>query len=81
MKKLLLMGLIGASLFAETKGNLTPAQVESAQMLIILSGYKCDKVDFALRSGWSGIIDVTCNNYKYSYDLEDVGGRWTVTVD
>lgn len=80
MKKVILIVAIYVSLFAETKGNLTASQVSTAQKLIKAYGYKCDSVDFALHSSWSGVISVTCNG-KYRYAIEDKGGRWVVTLE
>lgn len=80
MKNIILSLLVVGSLFAETKGNLNPSQISTAQKLIKIYGYKCDDVNFALHSSWSGIISVTCNG-KYCYELEDKGGRWVVTLE
>ncbi len=82
LSKILLILILVSGLFGgSVKGNLTDSQVEAVQKMIQLYGYKCDSVDFAQRSSWSGMIDVTCNNYRYSYDLEDKGGTWVVTLD
>ena len=66
---------------AQTKGNLTDDQVAAVQRLIQLYGYRCDTVNFAMRSNWDGNIEVSCNDNTYSYDVEDKGGRWVVTLD
>lgn len=63
-----------------TDGNLTPSQVDAVQKLIQLYGYKCDDVNFAMRSSWDGSIRVTCNENRYVYEVKDVGGNWTVKV-
>lgn len=83
MKKIILglCTLISLSFAGNVKGNLTNEQVVAVQALIQLYGYRCDRVNFAMRSNWSGVIDVSCNDSRYSYDIEDVGGRWTVKVD
>lgn len=82
MKKVILIVMLVSGLFGgSVKGNLADSQVVAVQKMIKLYGYKCDVVNFAMRSSWSGMIDVSCNNYRYSYDLEDKGGRWVVTID
>lgn len=84
MKKIILGLILSLSVsLADDKvqGNLTAKEIQAVQTLIIFNGYRCDFVNFALRSSWSGMIDVSCNNNRYSYDIKDVGGRWTVTVD
>lgn len=49
-------------------------------VLININGYKCDTVTFAMpfirKHGYS----LTCNNYRYSYEIEDKGGNFIVTV-
>lgn len=81
MKKIVLLILVSSLVFGATRGNLTAKQVNAVKKMIQLYGYRCDSVNFAMRSNWSGVIDVTCNNGRYSYDLEDKGGRWVVTLD
>ena len=80
MRKIILTAALCISLFAETKGNLNPSQISTAQKIIKVYGYKCDNVNFALYSSWSGIISVTCNS-KYRYKIEDKGGKWVVTLE
>lgn len=81
MKKMIL-GLCTASLLfaGNVKGDLTDSQVSAVQNLIIAYGYKCDDVNFAMRSSWDGSIRVTCNENRYVYEVKDVGGNWTVKV-
>jgi len=64
-----------------TQGNLQDNEIKAVQALINLHGYKCDSVNFAMRSPWDGDIEVTCNDYAYSYEVEDKGGNWVVTLD
>ncbi|MFA6741014.1 MAG: hypothetical protein WCR78_05925 [Arcobacteraceae bacterium] len=61
-------------------GNLTENQINSLQKLIVLSGYTCDDVKSAIHSSWDGSIRVSCNNNRYVYEIEDIGGQWTVKV-
>jgi hypothetical protein len=84
VKKLIAMisivfGLVGG-LQAKVDGGLSDSQVEAVQKLIQLYGHKCDYVNFAIRSNWSGNISVSCNENRYSYTLKDKGGHWIVEV-
>lgn len=81
MSKLILVLIMVSGLFGgSVQGNLTNGQVAAVQKVITLYGYSCNSVNFALRSSWSGDIDVTCNNNRYSYLLQDKGGIWVVKV-
>ena len=53
--------------------------IEAAVEVVRSQGYRCDRVSYiGLRSIlWSGIA-LSCNRLRYSYRLEDVGGRWVV---
>lgn len=44
-------------------------------------GYRCDSVTAMSVSSWSGVVSVFCNDFRYSYELEDVGGNWVVRVN
>ena len=83
MKKMMpilgLMICISTTLNA-VDGNLTENQVDAVQKLIKVYGYKCDIVNFAMRSNWDGSIRTTCNDNRYVYEVKDVGGTWTVKV-
>ncbi len=63
-----------------TDGNLTNSQVDAVKKLVKLYGYRCDSVNFAMRSSWDGSIRFVCNNNRYVYEVKDVGGNWTVKV-
>ncbi len=56
------------------------AIADDASMLIRRSRYRCDSVS-SIRS-WltGGGFTVFCNGFRYEYEIEDRGGRWTVTV-
>lgn len=77
MKKLMVMTSLTALLFGS---ELTIDQKEAAQAFIKLYGYRCDSVNYAMRSSWDGSIRVTCNQSQYVYELKDVGGNWRVKV-
>lgn len=65
---------------AGVEGNCGDDQLEAAQGMISLYGYKCDPVTSCNQSSWDGNYDVTCNAYKYKYRIEDRGGNWTVVL-
>ena len=82
MKKIILIAVLVSGLFGgSVQGGLTDGQVVAVQKLVQMYGYKCDSVNYASRSNWSGAIRFVCNNNRYVYEVKDVGGRWTVTVD
>jgi hypothetical protein len=55
--------------------------VQALATLINLNGYKCTSVSSVLPMVFSTGFHVNCNQYRYSYDVEDQGGRWIVTLD
>ena len=59
----------------------SPSNRAIAQDMIQNAGYKCDTIDSMRVSQWDGDITVVCNNYRYSYEIKDVGGNYVVTVD
>ena len=77
MKKVILIVALAASLFA---GELSQAHKDLSGKLVELYGYSCDSVDNAIRSAWDGSITVYCENFRYKYEIKDVGGNWKVTV-
>lgn len=61
--------------------SVTQTQADALIQLIRASGYSCGSLSSALQSSYDGSFSVTCNNWKYRYDVEDIGGNWRVTVD
>ncbi len=55
------------------------SQVSAIVDVIKAYGYKCDKVNGVIGNSYRG-FRVTCNDYRYIYDVKDVGGTWVVTV-
>ena len=51
--------------------------------LVRMNGWRCDSVS-AVRpyifSSKDGYV-LTCNHFKYGYDIEDKGGNWTATLE
>jgi hypothetical protein len=58
----------------------TMEQIKSGLVALIrLNGYKCDTLTKWHPMRFSRGYEVYCDLY-YSYDVEDKGGRWVVTV-
>lgn len=49
--------------------------------LIQLNGYSCESVSGVTPDVMTGSVTVNCNQWNYSYDIEDKGGNWIVTVN
>jgi hypothetical protein len=60
--------------------HVTMKQVEAAQGIIQHFGYACDSVDEMQPFVMGGGFNVYCNGWKYHYELEDKGGKWSITV-
>ncbi len=61
--------------------KVTNKQVQALVLLFRLYGYRCDSVSAASPYLWGYGFNLYCNRFRYSYDIEDVGGRWKVKVD
>ncbi len=59
---------------------VTKTQIEGAQGLIQLLGYACSSVYAMTSFLFGGGYVVVCNGGRYTYELEDKGGNWVVTV-
>lgn len=57
------------------------AALQAAIGMIALKGWCCDSISAATAHLLSTGFTVHCNGYRYSYDFEDRGGTWTVTLD
>lgn len=85
LNRMILLGLatilplslpVNAKSFDGVSGN----QVDAIQKAIKLSGYKCDTVDSIIPFNFSRGFSIWCNNFRYSYELADKGGRMVITV-
>lgn len=81
MRKFLLCAFVLSSVFS---GYVFSSDLElkrDAKTLIQAAGYRCDTVDkvnqFLMGRGFT----VYCNGFKYSYEMEDRGGRWVITPE
>jgi hypothetical protein len=44
------------------------------------NGYRCDSISAARPFFLSAGYTLSCNDYRYEYEIADKGGRWIVTV-
>ena len=61
--------------------NITDKQIDALVGLVRAYGYTCDSVSAAYPFVFGFGYNLTCNHGRYSYELEDKGGNWIVTVD
>jgi hypothetical protein len=84
-KKILLLTIflmltISSMVNAKNFDGVSESQAEAIQKAIQLSGYKCDTVENVIPFNFSSGFTIFCNNFRYSYELADKGGRMVVTV-
>lgn len=87
MKKLL-FAAVAALTFTASATTIEPdAQVGvtrdvaiSLAELIKIYGYRCDSISGARKFLTGRGFVVNCNNYRYTYEIEDKGGRWVISV-
>jgi len=82
MKKTLLsFVLLAASVTATANDDIsvTPEIARLMPALIIASGYTCNSLTAANRK-WDGDFSAWCNNWRYRYSIENVGGNFIVKV-
>ena len=70
----------GAYLTRDWDKDYAQKLANEASALIRRAGYKCDSISSLQRWLLSAGFDVVCNQFRYKYELEDKGGRWTVTL-
>ncbi len=58
----------------------TPKQDAAVQALIKMNGYDCATVDAACRYLLSEGFTVYCNGGRYTFEIENHGGRWSVNA-
>ena len=62
--------------FRDTQGLL-----EELANKIRNQGWRCDSISAASEMFWSTGFVIICNNFRYTYEIRDRGGRWVVTLD
>lgn len=73
-------GGLTETLNPEHNGSVTQQQIRATYDLILAYGYRCDTMDHIVQHAWDGNFSVSCNNYKYTYKIEDKGGNWIVSL-
>ena len=80
MKNLL---IVAALLSASLTHAWTEEQQEGAEVIkgyVRAFGYVCDTVDAVIPFVFSEGYTIRCNGYRYSYEAENKGGTFIVTV-
>ena len=90
MKKLVLATLFASSLVyagtpiendAVISEQMNPELISAVADVVKAFGYRCDSVSSARPLRSEDGFAIVCNNYRYSYELRDIGGNWRVFVD
>ena len=71
---------VAASKESDHFNHVSMVQVRKAQLLIKRAGHKCDTCDEMQPFVFGGGFTVHCNNWKYTYEIRDVGGTWEIKV-
>ena len=66
---------------AEIHKNVPRSAAVALAQLVQLYGYSCNSISAVTPFAFSRGFYVYCNNWRYSYEVEDRGGNWIVTVD
>ncbi|MGF1868121.1 zinc ribbon domain-containing protein [Enterovibrio norvegicus] len=57
-----------------------PEAINQLTNIIGMNGYKCDTVSGIVEMAFTRGFSVYCNKHNYSYEIEDKGGNWVVTL-
>ena len=70
------------AIYSTSKWSRDHAQTlaDEASRLIQRRGYRCDSVSSINHSHRTLIFTLTCNGFRYQYEVEDRGGRWVVRL-
>ena len=55
--------------------------LQYAMAMIAVKGWRCDSISSATPHLFSIGYNIYCNEFRYSYDIKDRGGTWTVTLN
>jgi hypothetical protein len=59
--------------------DIRPQTYRAAAALIRLNGYDCPHADLLIRYAFSEGYSVYCRGGRYIFELQNHGGRWSVT--
>lgn len=61
--------------------GITSDVISGVVLMIVGSGYRCNSVS-SIRHWLTGPgFSVSCNQFRYDYEIEDRGGNWVVQID
>jgi len=72
-----IFGIVTTSCFAT---QASQEQKEAAKQMIKLYGYSCSYVNSMYPFLMSEGYNVYCNGFRYSYEIVNKGGKWSVIV-
>lgn len=61
-------------------GGITQKQADAVAAMVRMNGYSCSSISNIRRFMINDGFTISCNNFKYEYEVENVGGRWKVSV-
>ena len=61
--------------------GVSRASAIAAAQYVQAWGYRCDSISSVIPFAFSPGLYIKCNRYRYSYEIEDKGGNWIVTLD
>ena len=65
---------------AELSKKVNRQQAKALGAMIVANGYRCNSITSVFPFIRSEGYTVRCNNYRYTYEIADIGGNWEVTV-
>ncbi|MBD3842202.1 MAG: zinc-ribbon domain-containing protein [Campylobacterales bacterium] len=65
---------------ADIHKDISEPELTTLIAFVNMNGYKCDTVSFAMPFPSKHQYSLTCNNYRYSYEIEDIGGNPVIVV-
>ncbi|MCK9224931.1 MAG: hypothetical protein M0Q02_07585 [Candidatus Muirbacterium halophilum] len=71
------LGIVTTNSFA---ADMSQEKKEAAKKVIVMYGYTCNYVNSMSSFITSNGYNVYCDDFSYGYEIENKGGRWSVTV-
>lgn len=62
-------------------GHVKPHIAQALAGLVKEKGYACDSIAAASPFAFSEGFNLSCNRFRYKYEIENKGGNWIVTID